>query len=106
RGLDPADAGQDEVHYVEVDGDALLLGQRRLLEVELPALPLEQAVDDLADLELHALPQVLRRERTHLDQHATLPLAAGERADRGLVLLHGALALADQDLPQAVVRQV
>ena len=35
-------------------------GRRRLLEMELAVVPLEDAVDDLRHLELHALPQVLR----------------------------------------------
>jgi hypothetical protein len=61
---------------------------------------------DLAHLRLHALPQVLGREGPHLHEHAPLPLALGEGADGGVVLLHRDLALADEELPQAVVGEV
>jgi hypothetical protein len=74
--------------------------------VELAFVPLEHGVDDLPHLELHALPEVLRGEGAHLHQHLALPLALGDGLDRGFVFLDRDLALAEQDLAQAVVGQV
>ena len=105
-GVHAPDALQDERGDVEVDGDLLLLGEHRLLEVELALVPLEDAEDDLADLGLHGPPQLVRGERPHLHEDAPLPPPLGERAHRRLVLLGGDLALAEQHLAEAVARQV
>src|SRR5262249_56777364 len=105
-GVDPPQAGQDEVADVEVDGDALLLGKRRLLEVERALVPLEDAVDDLLDLELHALPEVLGAQGAQLDERLALPLPLGDRLDGGVVLLDRDLSLPDEDLAEPVVGEV
>ena len=106
RGVHPPHPHQDQLGDVEVDGDALLLGQGGLFEVEGALVPLEDAVDDLLHLELHALPEVLGRQRPHLHEGLALPLALVDGPDRGLVLLDRDLAVADEDLAQAVVREV
>ena len=74
--------------------------------MELPLVPLEDAEDDLADLGLHRPPQLVRRQGAHLHEHAALSAPLGQRADRGLVLVRGDLALAQQHLAEAVARQV
>src|SRR5262249_58328049 len=89
----PPQAGEAEVGDVEVDGDALLRGKRRLLEVERALVPLEDAVDDLLDLELHALPEVLGAQGAQLDERLALPLPLGDRLDGGVVLLDRDLSL-------------
>ena len=97
---------EHEGGHVEVDGDLLPLRQHRVLEVELPLVPLEDAEDDLADLGLHRPPQLVRGQGTHLHEHAALATPLGQRADRGLVLVRGDLPLAQQHLAEAVARQV
>ncbi len=97
---------EHEGGHVEVDRDLLPLRQDRVLEVELPLVPLEDAEDDLADLGLHRPPQLVRRQGAHLHEHAALSAPLGQRADRGLVLVRGDLALAQQHLAEAVARQV
>ena len=104
--LHPAHALEHQRGDVQVHGDALLLRQHRLLEVEVALVPLEHAEHDLAHLALDTRPQLRRRERTALDEHAPLAPPLREAADRGLVLRRRDLPGTQQHLAQAVGGQV
>src|SRR5262249_5684484 len=64
----------------------------------------EQAVNDHANLLLHALPQLLGSDRADLNQDLTLPSSGAEHPHRFVVLSLGDLSLREQHVAEPFLR--
>src|SRR5436190_5311783 len=107
RLIEPPDALHDHARGVEVMHDPLVRQILvRVIKRELPFLPAEERLDDLQDLILHAPPKILRRDRPHLHEDLPVPQLRRHPPLRLLVLLLRDLPVAQQELPQRMLRRV
>ena len=68
-------------------------------------LPCEERIDDLQDLVLHAPPEILRRDGSHLDEHLPVTHLGGHAPARLVELFAGDLSVAQQKLSQGVLER-